>query len=54
MEILPERESILRGVNVEDAAAFHHYHDVGLDQRNGGLAAAPRGVDQGVDLGRRQ
>lgn len=28
MEILPERESILRGVNVEDAVAFHH-HDAG-------------------------
>jgi hypothetical protein len=42
-------------VHVEDAAApFHDHHDGRLDQRNGGLAVMPRGVNQGFDRGRRQ
>ena len=44
----------LAPVNGEDAAAVHDQHDARLDQRNGGLAATVRGVDQSVDLGRRQ
>jgi hypothetical protein len=44
----------LVAVNVEDAATFHDHHDARLDQRNGGLAAMPCGVDQSFDLGRRQ
>jgi hypothetical protein len=44
----------LAAVTVEDAAARDDHHDARLDQRSGGLAVVPCGVDQGFDLGRRQ
>jgi hypothetical protein len=46
--------TVLRAANVEDAVAFYGQHDANLDQRNGGLAVVPSGVDEGVNLGRRQ
>jgi hypothetical protein len=43
-----------RAINVEDAVAFYGQYDANLDHRNGRLAVVPCGVDEGVNLGRRQ
>ncbi|MDT5064678.1 MAG: hypothetical protein QOK02_833 [Mycobacterium sp.] len=47
-------DTAMRAIDVEDALAFYGQHDANLDHWNGGLAVVLCGVDEGVNLGRRQ